>query len=78
MSKEKLQTIFNLFKDPNYIAPVSDYKIGRAMFNNAYEFSLCASDEQRRGWNNACADAMRAAYADGGLSCSDSLAMAVN
>ena len=77
MSREKIQAIFNLCKDKNYVAPVSDRQIGRAMFFNAYEFNLCGNQAQQDGWNSALADAMRSAYADGGLACSDAVAMAV-
>jgi hypothetical protein len=36
--------------NPNFVPPISDYRIGKRMFYNAIAFDQCTSDDMRSGW----------------------------
>jgi hypothetical protein len=66
--------LISLKKDPNYVAPVSDYLLGRRMFRGAIPFSDCTTRSMRRGWLDAADAAMESEYEHGGIASMEALA----
>ena len=53
---------------PNYVPPISMYRLGKRAFANGLDLSDCITPEMRRGWNDAFDAAMAAEFNNGGLS----------
>ena len=61
----------------NFVAPLTDYQIGKRMFYNAISFNDCTTDEMRNGWLAAEGRTLGAIFAQGGVAASDAVAKAV-
>lgn len=63
--------------NPNFVPPISDYRIGKRMFYSAIAFASCTSDDMRSGWLAAQNSTLGAIYADDGLAAGDAVAGAI-
>lgn len=59
--------------NPNFVAKMTDYDLGKRMFYQAIPYHLCLSDEMRNGWNAAEGRVAGAIYAQGGYAASDAV-----
>ncbi len=60
MTTQTLQIVVKQMQSPNFVCPISDYAIGRAMYRNGYGIEECTTDDMASGWlaaEAACEDA---------------------
>jgi hypothetical protein len=64
MTHQTLQIVVKQMQSPNFVCPISDYSIGRAMYRNAYGIEECTTDEMTVGWLDAEKSGMMAYYGE--------------